>query len=224
MGKYDRGMLGKKHSEETRKKISDASKKLWGDKKYRERVIVSQTGENSSCWKGGYALKNIPTYDEYKDRISYAEETRRNKNNSNILEVKCTYCGKWFVPRRIDVTSRIRALEGQNQGECRLYCSDNCKKECPIYKKVLHYGGTNLSREVQAELRQMCFKRDNYTCKKCNKNKNETDIGLHCHHVEGLRWEPLESADIDKVITLCKDCHHEVHKLPDCGYNDMRCK
>ena len=42
-------------------------------------------------------------------------------------------------------------------------------------------------------------------------------------NIEGIRWEPLESADVDMCITLCKSCHIEVHKLPDCGNNDMRC-
>jgi 5-methylcytosine-specific restriction endonuclease McrA len=226
MGKYDRGMLGKTHSEETKKKLSEKSNKLWADKKYRQRVIDAQSGKNSSRWKGGYALKGIPTFDEYSDRICYAEKTRRSKEDINILETKCTYCGKWFIPRRIDVTDRIRSLEGRIQGECRLYCSNECKQECPIYYQVLYYKNPEkeISREVQAELRQICFKRDNYTCQKCNKHKDDLDIGLHCHHIEGIRWEPLESADLDKVMTLCKTCHEKAHRLPDCGYNDMKCK
>lgn len=70
----------------------------------------------------------------------------------------------------------------------------------------------------------MCFERDNYTCQKCGITQDELDVGLHCHHVEGIRWEPLESADLDKVITFCKNCHIMVHKLPDCGYHDLRCE
>jgi len=35
---------------------------------------------------------------------------------------------------------------------------------------------------------------------------------------------PIESADLDMVITLCKGCHKEVHKLPGCKYNDLKCK
>jgi hypothetical protein len=144
------------------------------------------------------------------------------------LEVECTYCGKWFVPRRIDVTSRIRSLEGKIAGECRLYCSDNCKHECPIYYRVLFSAvetdDNNLSREVQPQLRQIVFERDNYTCQKCRKTKDELEVGLHCHHIEGIRWEPLESADIDKCTTYCKQCHEETHKKDGCTYDDMKCK
>jgi len=226
MAKYLRGMCGKHHSEETKKKLSEKSKKLWEDKKYRKKVVESQSGEKSSRWKGGYALKNIPTYNEYAHQISFCEAVRRNKKDQNILEVKCTYCGKWFIPRRIDITNRIRSLENIIEGECRLYCSTECKEECPIYKKILwpkDFKPTT-SREVQPELRQLRFEFDNYTCQRCGLHKDELDVGLHCHHLEGIRWEPVESADLDKVITFCKTCHKEVHQLPDCGYKDMKCK
>jgi 5-methylcytosine-specific restriction endonuclease McrA len=119
----------------------------------------------------------------------------------------------------------------KDNSENRLYCSDSCKEECPIYKKTsyilmkedaIRAGRLNwieLNREVQPELRQMVFKRDDYKCIKCGSKEN-----LHCHHIEGIRWEPLESADIDKCITVCKTCHKEIHMKKDCGYNDLKCK
>ena len=79
------------------------------------------------------------------------------------------------------------------------------------------------SREVQPELRQLVFKRDNYTCQKCNTHRDNLDIGIHCHHIEGILWEPLQSADMDMCITLCEDCHKEVHGIDGCGYYEMRC-
>ena len=65
----------------------------------------------------------------------------------------------------------------------------------------------------------MVFERDNWTCQKCGDTKS-----LHCHHIEGIRWEPLESCDIDKCITYCKKCHKQVHKKKGCKYVDMQCK
>ena len=69
----------------------------------------------------------------------------------------------------------------------------------------------------------MVLKRDKYTCQKCEKHQNELKVGLHCHHITGIVQNPIESADIDNCITLCKNCHKEVHKLPKCGYNDLKC-
>lgn len=189
---------------------------------------VKKDSSKHSQWKGGYALKDLATYDDYADRLSYAEKIRRNENDRNILEVKCTYCGEWFVPTLTSVWARISALEKlqEGRGESRLYCSNQCKKECPIYRKIKYPEGFKQvsSREVQAELRQLRFELDNYTCQKCNKHKDDLEVGLHCHHIEGIRWEPLESADLDKCITYCKNCHKEVHRKLDCGVHDLRCK
>ena len=217
-------------TEEEKQKISEATKigvnKPEIRKKLEEREIKALKGKNHPKWNGGYYNKKIPLYDTYEYRISFAEPCRRNKDDKNILEVKCAYCGKWYIPTTMQIYERIRALNGKNYGEQRLYCSDKCKQECPIFHQILyskdHKPAT--SREVQPELRQMRFKVDNYTCQKCKKHQDQLDVGLHCHHIEGIRWEPLESADIDKVITLCKDCHIEVHKQEGCGYNDMQCK
>jgi len=199
---------GKYHSKETKRKMSKNKEK-----------------ENNPNYKGGYD-NNISLYDTFTPQISFCEEARRNKDDLNILEVKCAYCGKWYKPTINSINNRIRALNGTQAGEQRLYCSTQCKKECPIYHKSKWPDGFKpaTSREVQPELRQMCFERDNFTCQKCDKTQAELKTGLHCHHVEGIRWEPLESADLDKVITLCKTCHKEVHKLPDCGYNDLMCR
>ena len=174
--------------------------------------------------------RNKPVkYDTYAQQIEYADSVRRNKQNLNILEVKCTYCGKWFIPTLHEIVSRINALNGKLLGEHRLYCSDNCKKECPIFRQQIRAKdeinkNSNTSREVQPELRQMRFELDNYICQKCNKHQDELEVGLQCHHLEGILWEPLESADIDKCITYCKNCHKKVHKIEGCKYYEMKCK
>jgi hypothetical protein len=110
---------------------------------------------------------------------------------------------------------------GRTCGEGRFYCSQSCKIACPIFSKR-KYPSTfrvTTSREVQPELRQMVLKRDNYTCQKCE----EKDVELHCHHFTGVEQNPIESADLDNCITLCKDCHKGVHKNTGCKYHELRC-
>jgi len=237
---------GKHHTEETRKDLSEKIKDIWNDDKYREKNIESRTGikfseetrkkmseshkgENNNNWKGGVKGKDLPLYDTYSSQISYCEECRRSEEDINILEVKCTYCGKWFIPKRISVHNRIQTLKGNYSGEHRLYCSTGCKKACPIYGKTpdtlmkedaVRAGRLNwleMNREVQPELRQMVLLRDEYKCVKC-----EDDEILHCHHIYPVAVDPLLSADIDNCITLCKECHKEVHKLPGCSYGQLR--
>lgn len=191
--------------------------------KQSKTMKKTQIGDYNNNWKGGYARDNIPQYDRFKKELSLIEKIRRNKTDQNILEIKCAYCGEWCIPKSTEVYERLRSID--NFGDTRLYCSDHCKQECPIYRKVYYSKDHMLatSREVQPELRQMRLKIDNYTCQKCGKHKNELEVGLHCHHIEGILWEPLESADIDKCITFCKDCHIQVHKIEGCNYNDLKC-
>jgi hypothetical protein len=182
-----------------------------------EKIRFGSSGERSSKWKGGVVKLNIPLYETYAHQLEPYEQCRRNGQDQNILEVRCTYCGKWFVPTTTNVQRRIGGINGNDTA--RFYDRDSCKKECPIFGKQKFYKGQEgySSREVQPELRKMRFELDNYECQKCGSTKS-----LHCHHYEGIWINPIESADLDMCITLCKKCHKFVHKLPGCSYYDMR--
>jgi len=178
--------------------------------------------ENHPSWKGGYASNNIPMYDTYAPQIEWCEEVRRNKEDPNILEVRCTYCGKWYISTPQNICDRVRCINGYNKGqwEGRLYCSNQCKQECPIHGQVKYTKGfkINTSREVQPELRQLVLKRDEYECQKCGSTKS-----LHCHHITGVEINPIESADIDNCITFCKECHNKIHKQKECNMRRKKC-
>lgn len=167
-------------------------------------------------------------YESYSEKLSPIEEVRKYPQNNKYLQVKCSYCGNWFRPTNLEISNRLGSYRGYKgkAGEGRLYCSDKCKTECPIYNQTLYPKGFKeaTSREVQAELRQLVLKRDDWTCQKCEKHQDELETGLHAHHLTGVEINPIESADVDNCITLCKDCHKEVHKLPGCTYYDYRRK
>lgn len=158
-------------------------------------------------------------YDYYAQHLTITESPR--KSPSGHLEVKCAYCGKYFQPYLRDVRSRIRALKGTIGGELRLYCAVECKKECSIYGQMRYHRGFKVSssREVQPELRQMVFTRDEWKCQKCG-----AENSLHCHHISPISENPIESADADNCITLCKKCHKFAHTDIGCRYFDLRCK
>ena len=215
-------------SDETRKKLSDGKigtkNSFYGkshSKNTKELLSKLNSKEKNKFWKGGVIENNIALYDTYAHQLSYCESVR--KVFSGWLQVKCAYCGKWYVPTRVAVQNRIQGLEGTTEGENRFYCSSDCKHLCPIYGQKLYSAEeTNtkqLSREVQPELRQLVFERDGWLCKKCGSDKS-----LTCHHLEGILWEPLQSADVDMCITYCKQCHKETHKKDGCSYYDMQCR
>ena len=180
-----------------------------------------QKGEKNINWLGG----GFCGYDTYADRLSFAEEIRKSPNDEKVLQVKCAYCGRWLSPSVSQVSQRIRVLFGQkgHVGECRFYCSDNCKKACPVYRKILWPEGYKpaTSREVQPELRQMRLALDNYECQRCGISIEQAE--LHCHHYTGTVQNPIESADLDNTVTVCKNCHKWVHTQEGCKYFQMRC-
>jgi len=212
---YNHPRYGKKHTEETKKLIGKKSEGRIHSEETKEKIREKNSGNNNYRWKNNITESKLCWYDTYANKISYAEEIRRCSKDINILEVKCTYCGKWFKPTYTQVGCRIEGLEGRGRAtdktEYRLYCSDSCKIQCPIYRKKKYVDGyaPTTSREVQPELRQMVFLRDNYTCQKCNIKGGS----LHCHHIDPVANNPIESADIDNCITLCRGCHKKVHKM-----------
>jgi len=151
---------------------------------------------------GDYNKNNIPVFDTYQPQLEpYGVECRRNKEDKNILEVKCMYCDKWYKPIISSISSKIRSIKGTIMGENNLYCNDGCKQSCPTYGQKLYPKGfkQNTSREVQPQLRKLVLERDNYECQKCGSIKS-----LHCHYITGVEINPIESADIDDCITFCK--------------------
>ena len=54
-------------------------------------------------------------------------------------------------------------------------------------------------------------------CQKCGQEGGS----LHCHHIDPVISNPIESADVDNCITLCKICHREVHRLPKCNNYEL---
>jgi len=195
---------------------------LWTNKLYRKNN-KNKIKINRQKYINSFISFNSNT--KIRQEIELYEEIKQS--DDKYLMCKCTYCGEWYKPTQLSLSHRLSAINGTSstRGECRLYCSDGCKQNCPSYQQKLYYKDQiiSTSREAQPELRQMVFARDNYTCQKCNVHKDDLDVGIHCHHIEGILWEPLQSADIDMCITYCADCHKEVHKIEGCTYQDLQC-
>ena len=224
---------GTKVSEETKRKMSKIKQGRKFTPEHRDNLSESHRN-NPRVGKGRYYNRNIPMYDTYVHQLEPIEQCRCSPNDSNILQVKCTYCDKWYTPKLTNVLQRIQFIKGNDRypSESRFYCSKNCKTACPIFgmsadqliKRDRIAAGAishnKLGREVQIELRKMVLERDAHTCQKCGSKEP-----LHCHHIDPVAHNPIESADMDSCITFCVECHKEAHKLPGCGYGELRgCK
>ena len=59
------------------------------------------------------------------------------------------------------------------------------------------------------------YKRDNYTCQKCEKRKSgeHKHIQIHAHHIDGYAENGDIRTNINNGITFCSDCHYEFHRI-----------
>lgn len=177
-------------------------------------------------WKGGVSEKGYPLFETYYSKLNkYYNVKKENIKGFDLISLECTYCGNFHVPSITSVVNRLQVINGSmiGHGEQNFYCSDNCKKACPTFNQKKYPKGFKkaTSREVQPQLRKLVLKRDSYKCQICDVTIEETQ--LHCHHMTGVKQNPIESADVDNCITLCEKHHKQVHKLPDCDYYKLKC-
>lgn len=201
--------------------------KLKNKKKIARQAKTYHENHKKHLLKCMFKYKNsLAKFDTYAHQINYAEEVNRDQNG--YLLVLCVYCGKPYIPTVSEVLSRLSSLSGKGSGECRFYCSEACKQSCSTYRQRKYWKGQKqkrlgTSREVGVWFRQYVLKEDNWTCQKCFKSKDEyPELVLHVHHIQGVAQESMLQNDIDNAITLCIDCHKEVHKNKGCTYFDYR--
>ncbi len=233
---------GKEKADKIKKKIGAKSKgriplckgktwvELYGEEKAAEmRKTIAEKHKVNPIFKDRVGEKN-PYYKGAKDSLykhwgPKITEDGKRENEDGKIEVKCTYCGKWFIPTQIEMDNRIKELKREGVG-CNFYCSPECKELCSDYYQVLWpknykpYDNYSNNRriEVHPQLRQMVFERDNWTCQKCEETKY-----LECHHIDPISKEPIFANDMDSCITLCKECHKFIHvNIEDCGYAELK--
>ena len=195
------------------------------NKEYRETHQEHIKNYFDNYFKTYYDLP--ARYDSYANKLEKYEEVRRDPNNSDLLQVRCkrSECRKWFTPTNMVVRCRLYAINGKVAGESNFYCSDECKKLCPLYglnhdpleiKCNQKYIRENI---LQDELREMVLDLDDDTCQLCGKTKEEfPNLKFFCHHIVPIKIDSSLGSDINNCITLCENCHHWVHKLPNCSF------
>ncbi len=212
--------MGKKYYFDNKEHYNERRKEWRADNLEYAKKLERKNGKKSSKKR---RISPVNFELNIRKQIELYEKIRKSTNGN--IEVRCTYCGEWFEPNLLQIQSRLGAISGRLNGEARLYCSNKCKENCPIYgqQKWPKDQKPATSREVQPQLRQLVFQRDNYICQKCGNHRDELNTGIHCHHMEGVQWNPIESADEDICITLCEECHKEVHDQDGCRYHELKC-
>lgn len=66
--------------------------------------------------------------------------------------------------------------------------------------------------QVWRRKRAAILKRDNYECQHCKKKRLRKIVrATHVHHIQELKHHPDLALDDDNLISLCFDCHEEMH-------------
>ena len=195
--------VGLKHTEETKHKIGAYHK-----------------GDRSHFWKGGVDNKNLPLFDTYSDKLSFAVDVRRSKSDNSLLEVRCHFCGVWFIPKRHSVIDRIRALEGKIKGECNLYCSDICKGHCSTYKKSSNVAYDNPRTTFYSSWpykvwREEVMNRAGSICEYCGEKATDA------HHIIPRSICKLFELDPDYGVACCESCHYKYGHAGKCSIKNL---
>ena len=190
------------------------------EKKWKENIYAVINGRKAiKDIRVGMRANRKSIYDIDNHKISWCNKTRKDPNSKTLLQVRCkeSGCRKWFNPTKQQVKDRIRAIESM-RGESNFYCSDDCKNNCSTFNKQIYPKGyePNNMRHDQNDWAYMVKDRDKHTCQRCGDNKN-----LVAHHIEGLNLNPIESADIDIGITLCKKCNRLAHRKDGCKNHQL---
>jgi 5-methylcytosine-specific restriction endonuclease McrA len=212
----------KQYCQDNAKQISKRKKQYYIDN------IISMTKKHAQYRKDNkeqlaQRAKSNAKFKLYCDRLKQFEEIRCCPENKELLEVRCSYCGKWMKPTVVQTKNRLQVFNGTLRGEARFYCSEHCKQVCPIYDQNKYPKGFKqaTSREVVPLLRQLVLARDNYTCQKCGATTETAQ--LHVHHIISYAQNKMQANDPDSCITFCKECHKKVHQQDGCKYIDLIC-
>lgn len=117
-----------------------------------------------------------------------------------------------------ETTASTDYLKGGKKGSCGCLRNDMSRERLGQYKKDYRKSlgkdeNTLLTPETLVE--RMLFKetakevlyRDNYTCAWCSKNKGRLDV----HHLEVWSKTPELRFEKSNLVTLCQQCHKDVH-------------
>jgi len=235
----------KTFSDEHKHRISESNKGKIISKKQREIISIANKGKNSSTYGKVFSkdrlkkmsiVRIIPISKLKKKYPTFAkiEEMRYapGKEKEKVIQVHCKNhnCpnskekGGWFIPTKDSFYRRVHAIEHNDGNEGRfLYCSEECKEECPLYRKSVqqlikddlitagHIPDPLYTSEEYKIWRDYIFGLDNGLCVYCGKP------ATIAHHINPQKTHPEEALDPSSGISCCQECHFKY------GHRDSWC-
>lgn len=157
-------------------------------------------------------------YNTFGYRLT-VDESPKLANNGDMA-VKCKFCNNYFVPTCRQVESRISALNDYSGRENNLYCSEECKMQCPVFNSTGNLPSTSLRESLPKDLRDEILQRNDGMCEMCGENLIE-----EIHHEKPVATHPHLQLDKDNLWGVCIFCHYKIfHQLEGCTLPELRKK
>lgn len=215
--KRSKRLQGHVITHKTRKKIGNKIK------------LLNQTNVE---YKIKQSISRTYTAEDYKIKYPFFTKIEEIRNDpiTGTIQVHCKNhnCpnskeeGGWFTPTNIQLYERIRQLEKDyGQGGCYLYCSNECKNECPLFN--VHSDPCKNTDKPYTDIEYQTFRkfvleRDDYKCQYCG-NPAE-----HVHHERPQKLEPFFALDPDLAWSCCKECHYKYGHKDECSTGNLAAK
>jgi len=194
-------------------------------------------GLGNPRWSGGVVERNLSSYETYSPQLERYEKIRPDPGEPEVLQVCCTHCEKWFNPSRSAVKSRLEALNTADGSENRLYCSDECKKKCEVYRKstfqCINCGRWFLGAGIQIYCNDCSPYRKTFSTstKKaiCNRDlrlgRINKDSKYDIHHILGVAEFPEHADEVWNgwAIDVKSDLHSIIHNVCGLSKKDISC-
>jgi hypothetical protein len=202
------GRLGKKHSEETKKRISKKVRERYNNPKFREnfkKIMKWKMNEEEVKKKISQSRKGKHLSEETKQKIRMAnkgkklsKETRKKMSEakrkmSEETKRKISEANKGKHHSEATKRKLSKMLKGKPQPW-------NSGKKCNLW--INGKGNEPYPPEWRETLKRAIRERDIYTCYICRQYGNEV------HHKNYNK----KNCNPDNLITLCHNCHNKTRK------------
>lgn len=188
------------YSEETLRKIGDASRRRKYTEETRRRMSEAHRGKNRP-----------PFSEDHKRRIS---ESKRGENHPMFGK-------KFSAERRAKISEAHRGkkhTEEHRRNNAEAQCGKKLSEEHKLkiseaFRGENHpnwQGGISFEPyglEFNSELRQQIRARDNFTCQECNYTEDQLGRTLSVHHIDYDK----RNNDPENLVSLCNSCHSQTN-------------
>lgn len=175
-------------------------------------AVASGRSKSCGCFNID-TLKSVGKKPLKKGSIHHGLKVIKDSNVDGMSVVEC-FCGSIIERKNRQIISGSATSCGCLQKKAISdYHKNNPSKNRGANHPNWKGGISGDRRRIMAtnkykEWRSNVFKRDDYKCKKCNKNSNT----LEAHHINEFANNKLLATELDNGITFCKKCHKLFHK------------